>query len=137
MLKLITNDDYIAPRHSHDIADEMRDIAWSWGKGSLQRHLTQSQVKRIRLGYRDTDFNSYKFRGLDAEAKAILNELKDLNKAFLEAVEREQAPRLDLDIIHFETESMRVLRANLANYGRRKAKIAKNRNTRHPNKRRW
>ena len=137
MLKLINNDDYIAPRHSNDIAGDMRDIAWGWGRCSLRRHFTQSQVNRIQRGYRDTDFNSYKFRGLDADAKVILNELKDLNKAYLDAVEREQAPRIDLDIIHFETESMRVLRVNLANHGKRKAKVAKNRNTRHPNKRRW
>ena len=137
MLKLINNDDYIAPRHSNAIAGEMRDIAWGWGRACLLRHFTQSQVKRIRQGHRDTDFNTYKFRGLDTEAKIILDVLKDLNKAFLEAVEREQAPRLDLDIIHFETESMRVLRANLANHSKRKAKTAKHRNTRHPNKRRW
>lgn len=137
MLKLINNDDYIAPKHSNDIASDMRDIAWGWGRWGLQRHFTQSQVKRIQRGYRDTDFNTYKFRGLDTDAKAILNELKDLNKAFLDAVEREQAPRIDLDIIHFETESLRMLRSNLANYGKRKAKTAKHRNTRRPNKRRW
>lgn len=137
MLKLINNDDYIAPRHSNDIAGDMRDIVWDWGQNNLIRHFTQNQVRRIRRGYRDTDFNTYKFRGLDTDAKAILNELKDLNKAFLDAVEREQAPRIDLDIIHFETESLRMLRSNLANYGKRKAKTAKHRNTRHPNKRRW
>ena len=132
MLKLINNDDYIAPRHSNDIAGDMRDIVWDWGG-----HFTQSQVKRIRLGYRDTDFNTYKFRGLDTDAKDALNKLKDLNRAYLDAVEREQAPRIDLDIIHFETESLRMLRANLASHGKRKAKTAKHRNTRHPNKRRW
>jgi hypothetical protein len=127
MLKLIVNKEYKAPKHFNDIADEMYEVI----SGVAPNWFTAYQMKKVRNKYRYVEFQNLKFRSLSNEARQILKFLRELNKEYVELRDKyyNTDNSIDLKIIHSESESMRLLRANMKNYTKRQAQLKEHYNT--------
>jgi len=127
MLRLIENTEY-QYRDKWRIAMDIGNILYE-----LQKHISPSQHKRLRLARFKSESLKLKFRGLNDTAKRLVAEYKELNREYMECSEQP-----DLQIIHSESESMRILRANMQNYGKRREIQEGHRNTtRRSGKRFW